>query len=155
MAFDYRTTIRDPIASHVLAAGIYDTFDGHPPDVVPNSGIHGIQEFGGMKRARGRGGSGLASTSMLVIVTVSTFLAIEQEPADDVDPQVVDAANALFSSFLGDFTLGGNVRCIDVGASQGVEMSVDPAYATVGGVKVRAAVLSVPIIMNDLYAEAP
>lgn len=154
MALDFRG-IRDRLVSHALATGSFDSVNAHAPDAVPGTGVHAVVEFSRMKRARGRAGSGLAAASMLVVLTVSVYLSLDQEPADDIDPRAVEAADALYAAYIADFELGGNVRCVDVGGSQGVEMDAAAGYARVGGVEVRAVTLTVPVIVNDIYAESP
>jgi hypothetical protein len=145
VALDFRT-IRNTLISHALASGQFDSVNAHPPDAVPGTGVHAIVEFASMRRAS----SGLASTSMRVVLTVSVYLSVEQEPADDIDPRAVDAADALYAAYIGDFELGGNVRNIDV-----TELAADAGYARVGGVELRAVVIAVPVVVNDVYAEAP
>jgi hypothetical protein len=153
VALDFRG-IRDRLVSHALASGHFDTVNAQKPTSVPNTGVNAMVEFGRMKRARGRAGSGLSATSVLLVVTVSCYLSAEQQPADDIDPQAVAAADALLAAYVGDFELGGTVRHIDVGASQGVELDAAAGWARVGGVDVRAVVVTVPMVVNDVWSEA-
>lgn len=149
MALDFRT-IRGALIDHALTSGLLDSVNAHAPDVIPGTGVHATVEFVRMKPAA----SGLASTSLLIVFAVSVYLNIEQEPADDIDPRAVDVADALFAAYIGDFELGGNVRCIDVRGSEGTELTADAGYVDLGEVKARAIVITVPIIVNDVYVEA-
>lgn len=157
MALDIRN-IRDGLVSHAMALGQFDSVNAHAPDALPGTGVHAAVEFDRLVPARS---SGLASTSAVLVFTVSVYASLNQEPADDVDTQVVDATDALLAAYVGDFTLGGLVRMVDVrgatqaGGSTGAGLTARAGYARVAEVEVRVVTITVPLVVNDLYDEVP
>ena len=71
-----------------------------------------------------------------------------QKPLDGIDPEFLAAACSLMGAFAGGFTIGGTVRNIDLFA-----MSAQPAYVDFEGKPFRIIEISLPIIINDLFAE--
>lgn len=151
-------TIRDALVSHAMTLGVFDTVNAHQPDAIPGQGLHCAFEFDRMSPARS---SGLSSTSMTVVFTASAYASLTQEPADDIDALVVGAADVLLAAYVGDFTLGGLVRMVDVrgseqgGGGSGAGLVARGGYARVADQDVRVVVITVPLIVNDIYPEAP
>lgn len=156
MALGIRT-IRDALVSHALTLGRFDAVNAAAPEAIPGTGVYCAFEFDRLTPARS---SGLSSTSMIVAFAASIFASLNQEPADDIDALVVEAADALIAEYVGDFTLGGLVRCVDVRGSEaagggGGGLTARGGYARVGDVNTRVVTVNVPMVVNDLYDEAP
>lgn len=100
-------------------------------------------------------GSGLALTSIRVVLTVRVFARMIQEPRDAIDPTMVAAVDALMAAYSGDFTLGGVVRNVDLLGQFGQPMRVDAGYQTQDGVPYRVMSILLPLICNDVWEQAP
>ena len=141
--------IFDALLTHLQTLGLFESVNGHAADISPGYGLVATVEFVAMARAR----SGLASTSARIEFTITILTSLDQEPADAIDPEILTATGKVFESLIGDFTLGGLARVVDVGGSGGDPLVARAAYATVGGVKARAVIIDVPVIVNDPFPE--
>lgn len=92
--------------------------------------------------------SGLSAVSGQVTLMVHVWSFAMQKPLDNVDPGVLGATCALMGAFAGGFTLNGTVREIDL-----FGMSAQPGYADFQGKEFRTMVISLPLIVNDMFAE--
>jgi hypothetical protein len=93
--------------------------------------------------------SGLNSASGQVTLIVRVWSPLMQMPQDNVDPEVLAAACALMGKFAGGFTLAGTVRNIDL-----FGMNAIPAYVDFSGTPFKVVEITVPIVINDMWAEA-
>ncbi|MCK9929429.1 hypothetical protein MXD62_19970 [Frankia sp. Mgl5] len=150
--------IRDALISHLMVLGVFDTVSARAPDALPGTGVHGLVAFNRMVPARS---SGLDATSMVPIFTVFVLVPLEQEPADDIDIVLLEATDPILASLIGDFTLGGLVRMVDVrgseqsGGGTGAGLTVQTGHMTFPDQRYRFAEITVPLIVNDIYPEAP
>jgi hypothetical protein len=92
--------------------------------------------------------SGLAAVSLQVTLIVRVWSSELQQPYESIDPEVLAATCSLMGKFAGGLTLGGAVREIDLMA-----MSAQPAYVDFDGKPYRVSEISVPLIVNDTFAE--
>ena len=84
-----------------------------------------------------------------VVLVIRVWSSAMQKPLDDIDPEILSAACSLMGAFAGGFTLGGTVRDIDLMA-----MSAQPAYVDFEGKPFRVVEISLPIVINDMFAES-
>jgi hypothetical protein len=99
--------------------------------------------------------SGLASTSFRVTFNVRIYSSMLQEPQDAIDPTMLAAVDLLLADYIGSFTLGGLLREVDVRGIDGNPLRVDAGYLGQDGKMYRVLTISVPCVINDLYAEVP
>lgn len=144
--------IFDAAITHAQTLGVFEQVAGHPAEVSPGYGMVCDLAFADMATANT---SGLANTAVRIEFAYTLYTALEQEPADQVDPQVLTAVGLLWAAIIADFTLGGLVRQVDVRGAHGERMRARGIYATVAGVKVRAVAVSVPVIVDGAFPEAP
>lgn len=117
----------------------------HDPETAPGKRLYCSITLGPIVPVRS---SGLAAVSGQVTLMVHVWSSAMQRPLDSIDPQVLGAVCALMGALAGDFTLGGTVREVDLFA-----MSAQPAYVDFQGQEFRTVVLTVPVIINDMFAE--
>jgi hypothetical protein len=67
----------------------------------------------------------------------------------------MDAVDLLLADYVGNFTLGGLLREVDIRGIDGNPLRVDAGYLTQDGKVFRVMTISVPLVINDLYAENP
>lgn len=146
------TDIRDAVVTHALSVGIFDQVNQHQPKNPPGTGLSCSitgDRIGGIRS------SGLASLSARLVLTVQIFYSMQSEPADDIDAVVLDAIDQLFTAYCGDFTLGGLVRAVDLIGSDGQGLDAVLGYVTIDGIDYRHAAITLPLIINDVWTEAP
>ena len=145
--------IIDAAASHALVTGAFDTVNGFEPKRAPGNGISAaiwVEDVSPIP-----GWSGLASTSVRVELTVRCMTPMLQEPADGIDPALIGAADELMAAYSGDFTLGALVAEIDLLGAYGVGLRGRAGHFTQDGVPYRAFVITLPLVVNDLWSQAP
>jgi len=118
----------------------------HDPWNAPGSRINCSISLGAVRPVPS---SGLASVSGQITLIVRVWSSLLQIPQDNVDPEVLAAACTLMGQFAGGFTLGGTVRDIDL-----FGMSAVPSYVEIEGKEYRSVEITLPIVINDMFAEA-
>lgn len=144
----------DDLASHCMATGQFDRVNQHEPKNKPGRGLTAAVWIDRIEPARGR--SGLAVTTARVVFNVRVYTNMIQNPQDAIDPSVMDAVDALFEAFTGDFTLGGDAAFIDLlGATQGHELYAQSGYINIDNMVYRVMTMTVPCIVNDAWTQTP
>lgn len=152
MALDIRT-ILSAVESHALASGYFVAVNGHEPKSPPVSGITAavwVEQIGPARSA-----SGLDSTTARLALYVRLYSSLVQDPPDAIDPDMMTALDALMAAYISDFTLGGLVRNVDVRGQFGDPLSARAGYLAEAGAEYRVLTITVPLIVNDLWQEAP
>lgn len=95
--------------------------------------------------------SGLPVVSIIVNMLVLITMSLNTRPLDDVDPAVLGAATVLLNEYANNFTLGGLVR--DVEVFRGLKAVA--GYSLITGEPYRHVEITLPMIVNDAWTEAP
>lgn len=147
------TGIVNAVMSHAMASGLFSRVNGFEPKSHPGSGLTAAvwaDTIGPIPAA-----SGLAATSGRVVLKMRLYTNMIQEPQDAIDPEMLKAVDVLMTAYSGDFTLGGLVRNVDVLGSSGTPLSAQAGYINVSGQLMRVYDVTVPIVANDLWVQAP
>ena len=143
----------DAMESHALSSGVFEAVNGHEPKSAPGSGLTAAvwsQRIEPVPR-----GSGLSSTTGLVIFFLRIYQNMLMQPQDSIDPLVLDAVDLLCAAYSGDFTLNGLIRNVDLQGSTGSSLSAEAGYITQDNKLFRTMTMTVPLIINDLWEQAP
>jgi hypothetical protein len=143
--------LTNAMASHAATLGLFDVVNLHEPKNAPGNQLTCAIWVQDMVPAS----SGLASTSFRVTFNVRIYSSMLQEPQDAIDPTMLAAVDLLLSDYIGSFTLGGLLREVDVRGIDGNPLRVDAGYLVQDGKAYRVLTISVPCVINDLYAEVP
>lgn len=150
MALDI-TGILDAAISHASASGHFDQVNGHEPvSPSPSGGLTAGVWVDDILPIRS---SGLNSTSALVVLMVRLYTSAQQLPLDAIDPNMVAAVDDLCTAYVGDFTLGGLIRSIDVRGINGQPLRARAGYLPQDGTVQRVMTITLPCIVNDLWEE--
>jgi hypothetical protein len=141
--------ITSAVISHALASGWFEQVNGHEPANAPGYGLTAAVWIDRLTPAL----SGLASTTGRLVFNVRLFTPMTQTPADAIDPNLTAACDALFRAYVGDFTLGGLVREVDVRGAQGIGLEARAGYIEQDGALLRVITITLPVIVNDLWDE--
>jgi hypothetical protein len=145
-------SILDGVVSHAMALGRFERVNAHEPKNAPGHGLTAavwLQSLDPLGAA-----SGLAVTSGRLEFTGRIYQNMLMEPADMIDPLMMEAADAWLGALSGDFELGGNVRNIDLLGAHGTPLSGRAAYINVSGVMFRIFDLTIPLIVNDVWSQS-
>ncbi|WP_225840312.1 hypothetical protein [Streptomyces sp. NK08204] len=152
MALDL-TTYRSVALSHAQSLGLFEQVLGHEPVSAPGSGL--IYALWVKRITPIPARSGLNSVSTRLELTGRVFLPADTEPQDDVDVAVTGAVDGLLNAYSGDFQLGGNVANVDLLGMHGAPLDTEFGYTRFDSTTYRVATLTLPLIVNDLWTEAP
>jgi len=97
--------------------------------------------------------SGLAATSISVVLTARIYMGRDHKPEKDIDPAVLAAACALIAAYSDDFTAGGTVREIDLLGQYGTPLGCRIGYLEQEGKPLRVGELTIPFIVNDAFTQ--
>lgn len=144
------------ICAVLQRTGYLKTVGDHEPRDEPGSDPHGAVWLGGpIKPARV---SGLASVATCITWFVRIYLPVgsgTNMPYGDIDLELYRITDALMALFFGEFTLGGRVRNVDIFGAHSPGFSADPGYQRIGSAIYRVMTITLPLIVNDMYEEAP
>ncbi|MFE7973007.1 hypothetical protein [Streptomyces shenzhenensis] len=146
-------TYRSAITSHAQGLGLFGNVLDHEPVSAPGNGLSFAVWVKNIRPIPAR--SGLASVSVRLEVTGRVYMPADTEPLGDVDLEVTGAVNGLFNAYCGDFQLGGSVAEVDLLGQYGATISADLGYTRFNSTTYRVASVVVPLIINDLWTEAP
>jgi PKD repeat protein len=97
--------------------------------------------------------SGLAVTSVRLVLMVRVYTSMIQDPPDAIDPAVVRAVDRLMDAYSGDFALGGLVRCVDLLGMRGIPLSAQAGYLPIDNKLYRVMDITLPLILNDVWEQ--
>jgi hypothetical protein len=153
MAFDTAAVnaLVDGVASIAAKTGTFRSVNTHEPKAAPGSGLRcaiwadSIQPIALA--------SGLASTSGYVTMLSRVYGNMLSKPEDDIDPRLMASATTLLGAYTADFTLGGLVRNLDLLGAYGTKMGAQAGYVTIGGSMFRIMTVTLPCVVDDLWAQ--
>lgn len=140
----------DQITSHAARLGLFEQVTGHEPKASPGNGLHASVWADSLLPIRA---SGLALTSGRLAFNVRIQMNMLTEPQDDIDPALIMAADALLSAYSGDFEFSGNVRNVDLLGAHGDPLGWRAGYVQQNGKLSRCVVVTLPLILNDIWAQ--
>lgn len=141
------------VTSHAQTLGVFDRFAGAEPENAPGNGLTGacwVQDIG-----PDVSGSGLASTSMVLLLNVRLYKPVNDLAPEQLDPEMVRALDLLFAAYVGDYTLGGLIRNVDVRGAKGTPLSGRAGYQQLDETVYRVFTIQLPLIVNDCWEESP
>jgi len=147
------TAYRSAALSHAQGLGLFEQVLGHEPVSAPGSGL--IYAVWVKRIAPVPARSGLASASVRLELNGRVFMPADTEPQDDVDVAVTGAVDGLMNAYCTDFELGGAVAVVDLLGMHGAALGADLGYARFDSTTYRVATLTIPLIVNDVWTEAP
>lgn len=145
------------VISHASSTGFFDRFAGHEPKSSPGSGLTGSVWVDRVDPITSRSGLAIVSAKLTLNVRLYTNMKPGATPdeADMIDPNLTKAVDAMMSAYAGAFTLDGLIEEVDLlGMSGGTPLSARYGYIDIGGTLYRAATLTVPCIVGDVWQEA-
>lgn len=145
--------IFNALVSHGMASGLFERVNQHEPKNAPGNGLTMAVWLDRIDPAIGT--SGLNSTTGLLLFSVRVYSNMVAEPQDDIDPALLNAVDALFSAYSGDFELGGIIRNVDLLGQFSSPLRAEFGYVTIDNRMYRVGTISVPLVVNDLWSQSP
>lgn len=142
------------VASHAMSLGYFDRVNQHEPKNGPGRGLTCAVWINRIEGTSAR--SGLAKTSARVEFNVRVYLNMIQEPQDMIDPDMMEATDALLEAYTGDFTLGGTIAAVDVmGMAQRHPMGAEAGYINIDNKVYRVMTITLPVLVDDAWSQTP
>lgn len=151
MALDI-TSILGAMVSHAMGTGYFSQVNEHESRQSPFEGLTCEIWIELIKPVKT---SGLATTSILLQFQVRIYIGTQQEPYDDIDTNLAQTLDVLIRDYIGDFTLGGLVRNVDVFGAYSGGVLARTGFLNKDGKEFRVFSVSVPLIVDDLWDQAP
>jgi hypothetical protein len=146
--------IVDANLSKLLASGLFESVNGHEPKSAPAArGLTAATWWVGTQPVPAA--SGLGSTTARVELQVRLYTSMLTEPQDAIDPGMMSAVDVLMGLYSGDFDLGGLVRNVDLLAAAGAPLSARSGHIRQDDRVFRVADITLPLIVNDAWTQAP
>jgi hypothetical protein len=141
---------RDAIASYAAQSGYFDRVMLHEPKSAPGKGLTlaiFAADFSPIQS------SGLSSTSVRMTINAQLRCSMTREPQDDIDLDLIEAADALCAEISGDFDLGASVRSVDLLGQHGATLGGIPGYITHDGHMYRVIDVMIPCLISDVWEQ--
>jgi hypothetical protein len=145
--------ILDGVVTHAAASGFFESVNTHEPKNSPGNGLRAAvwcQSIVPIPAA-----SGLNRTSGRLLFNLRIYSNMLKEPQDAIDPEVIKALDALFTAYSNDFTLDGQIKSIDLLGMYGIPLTAQAGYQKIGETMYRVVTVQLPLIVNDLWEQAP
>ncbi len=139
------------VISHAKASGRFERTLTHEPKSAPGNGLSVAVWVQNLRPST----SGLTSTSARLELSVRVYTNMLADPQDDIDRRLLDATDALMTAYSSDFTLGGLVENVDLLGAEGEPLSADAGYLEQDNKLYRVMVITLPLIIDNLWAQAP
>src|SRR5260221_632719 len=150
MSLDVRA-IYNAVQSNALTLGYFESVRSHEAINPPGNGLHvDIMATSVAPSA----GSGLAAEAIIITLLVRVRCAADQEPRDDIDPNLMTATTALIAQYAGSFSLGSNARNIDLFGQESRGVVATAGYINMSNKLYRVMDITLPIIINDAWTES-
>lgn len=146
-------TILDKVVSHAAASGLFERVNTHEVKNPPGRGLT-CEIWSDIERPIGSA-SGLDSVTVLMVLMVRIRAPWLTEPQDALEPEMVRAVDTLCTAYCGDFTLDGAVRQVDIFGAYGMQLEARAGYLRQDGTEYRIKDIVLPLVVNDVWAEAP
>jgi hypothetical protein len=150
---DRLEAILNTLISWTKGLGIFDAVQGHEPKAAPARSITAALWLQAMVPAIGQ--SGLDSTSLRVSWYLRIYQNFLSKPEDSIDPKIMHACATVMERLSGNFDLDlPGVRAIDLMGITGPPMQAEAGYIPQDNKLFRCMTLSIPIIVDDVFAQA-
>lgn len=139
------------VVSHAKRLGIFNQVLTHEPKSAPGSGLTCSIWLNSLEPIAEV--SGLAVTSLRLELSVRIYENFKSQPEDEIDKRLLDAVSKLMEAYTGDFQLGGTVMDVDLLGAYGTALRAEGAYLGQDGALYRVVVMTLPIIVSDVYTQ--
>jgi hypothetical protein len=146
--------LRAALIDHALSLGLFTSVNAHEPKSAPaTGGVTGALWVQRIGPATGR--SGLTATTVRIEFAFRVSLPMLNEPQDEIDLDLLVATAALMTAYSGDFDLADNIEEVDLLGATGTPLSAEAGYLNQDNRLFRVMVITIPLIVNDVFNQAP
>lgn len=143
--------LMDALVDVCLTLGRFESVNKHEPKGNLSGGKIAAMWVQSIIPLKGEGG--LDSTTVRAEFTLRIYGNMLQEPQDEIDPEISDAAELVMSTLSGDFNLGGLAREVDLLGAYGTPLSARAGYIVLSQKLYRVMDVTVPIIVDNVWTQ--
>ncbi|HEY0638387.1 MAG TPA: hypothetical protein VGD67_12135 [Pseudonocardiaceae bacterium] len=148
------TSIIAAVRSHALATGYVEDAPGHEPISRQLAGL--VVAVWVQRLTPVSGASGLASTSVRLVLNVRVYAPLRMDAPDEIDPAVMVVVDRLLTAYCADFTLGGLVHHVDIFGRYGAALDAVAGYVHHdGGTPYRVMTITLPLVIHNVWEQNP
>lgn len=141
------------VVSHARRLGVFNKVLTHEPKAAPGNGLTCSIWLNSLEPVATV--SGLAVTSLRLELSIRIYENFKAQPEDEIDKRLLNATSKLMDAYTGDFQLSGTVMDIDLLGAHGEPLRAEGGYLNQDGVLYRVVVMTLPIIIADVYTQVP
>ena len=149
-ALDLRLQM-EHMESHCAKVAYFDRVNTHEPKNAPPRGLTAaiwVERLDPVSR------SGLAATSVRLEFMIRIYSNMLQEPADMIDPNILEASAAVMESLTGNFELGDQINSwVDLLGEHGNSLNAQSGYLGIDNKMYRVITIRVPIILDNVWEQ--
>lgn len=135
----------DVLSSHLHSLGTFTRTATHEPKSAPGKGLFAAVILDSIAADPESSGLNVTSSRITFIIRIMSNMIVE--PQDNIDPDLLDAIDLVYTELNGDFDLSvAGVKNVDV-----MGMRTRTGYVDQDGKKYRVADISVPILVSDVW----
>lgn len=145
--------VMDKIVSHALSLGHLASVNQVDIGSMPNNtDLIGVLYFRRIRPVGAR--SGLSTTSVVIEFTMRLIRATKTDPLGEIDPEMIDAVDALLNAYSADFTLDGSIAEIDLLGEYGQALESDSGFLKMTEeLTYRIVDITIPVVINDVWTQ--
>lgn len=141
------------VITPAMTLGVFDRVNGHEPKSAPPGNTitasYYLDFFGPMQAQ-----SGVDRTTMGLVFQCRVQTGMLADPPDAIDPNLLSAVSELMGAYHGNFDLDVADTELDLlGRWWAGGVAARAGYVTQDGNMYRALILSIPVIVNDVYLQ--
>lgn len=129
----------------------WENFLRHEPLSAPSGTGVTVCVFPGAPMSPITSSSSLTGADVRLEFIVRLLKDAVTEPQDDRETDLIDAYDAVMTSLLGSFTLGGTVRSVDVLGESGQLATGTWGYVQIDSTIFRMVDITVPVMINEVW----
>lgn len=140
------------VTDHALTLGRFERVNLLEPANAPGSGLTvavWVDTIGPAPRQ-----SGLDQTTGLLTILVRIYARMLADQ-NLIDPNLLAATVELMAAYSADFQLGDEVRNVDTNGAMGPGLSARAGYIDQADTKLRVMTITLPLVINDIWAQSP
>lgn len=139
------------LASVCSATGSFEWVNQYEPKGAPE-GLGAAVWIQSMAPAPQR--SGLNTTTVRFECAIRIYTNMLAEPQDYIDPIMIRTAWRIMVALTGGITLNGQVEYIDILGSDGAPLACEAGYIEIDKKMFRVITITVPMLIEDAWAQA-
>ena len=141
------------VVSDAEQLGFFESVTTHEPKSAPGNGLVAAAFLRDTVPVPAR--SGLSATTTRVLFDMRIYTSFMKKPEDEIDQDLLTAVDTLMAQYSAGFTLGGLVDAVDLLGIAGTALGANFGYLEQDRKMFRVAGITLPLLIENLWTQAP